>query len=331
MHGENVASTHEYTGEPLEPRRPFRYVGNAVEHYALDQTHKRAPSYVFVQTNNTPGPFPSKVISCELARPLHLTTEIRSSPLIRDVSSGSAHPFPAFFVRIAILSDIHSNLEALRRALEGVESAGVDAIYCLGDVVGYNADPAPCVELVRDRCAGVVCGNHDAAVAREDSIDALPSDGQDAARHNRQCLSDDQIAYLANLPDTLSAENCTFVHATPDTPRAWKRLTTYPAAQAQFDHFDTEICFIGHTHVPAVMSDSLGVLQVRHGHRYLVNVGSVGQPRDQNSKLSFGLFDTETFEYHNVRMTYDIDAAAQKIRDADALPNRLANRLYEGL
>lgn len=234
-------------------------------------------------------------------------------------------------MRIAILSDIHSNLEALQRALDGIESAGIDAIYCLGDVVGYNADPVACVELVRERCAGVVCGNHDAAVAQEESIEALPKDGQDAARHNRECLSDEQLTYLTELPNTITVENCTFVHATPDTPRAWKRLTTYPAAQSQFDHFDTEICFIGHTHVPAVMANKLGVFQVRRGHRYLVNVGSVGQPRDQNSKLSFGLFDTETFEYHNVRMTYDIDAAAQKIRDADALPNRLANRLYEGL
>ncbi|PQJ34223.1 hypothetical protein BSZ35_06065 [Salinibacter sp. 10B] len=237
----------------------------------------------------------------------------------------------ASFVRIAILSDIHSNLEALRRALDGIETAGVDAIYCLGDVVGYNADPAACLELVRTRCAGVVCGNHDAAVAREEAVEALPSDGQEAARHNRRCLSEDQLAYLADLPDTISEENCTFVHATPDVPRAWKRLTTYPAAQSQFEHFDTEICFIGHTHVPAVMADRLGVLQVRRGHRYLVNVGSVGQPRDQNPKLSFGLFDTESFEYHNVRMTYDVDGAAQKIRDADALPDRLAARLYDGL
>jgi predicted phosphodiesterase len=234
-------------------------------------------------------------------------------------------------VRIAILSDIHSNLEALTRALEGIESAGVEAVYCLGDVVGYNADPAACVDLVRERCAGVVRGNHDAAVATDASIDALPTDGRAAARHNRQHLSDEQIAFLADLPLTLTVENCTFVHATPDAPTAWTRLTTYPAAQSQFDHFDTDLCFIGHTHVPAVMADTLGVFQVREGHRYLVNVGSVGQPRDQNPKLSFGLFDTDTFEYHNVRLSYDIDGAAQKIRDADALPDRLATRLYEGL
>lgn len=234
-------------------------------------------------------------------------------------------------MRIAFLSDIHSNLEALERALEGVENAGIDSIYCLGDIVGYNADPAACVDLVRKHCAGAVCGNHDAAVATETSVGALPSDGQDAARYHRRCLSEDQLTYLADLPLTLTVENCTLVHATPDNPTAWKRLTTYPAAQDQFAHFDTDMCFIGHTHVPAVMANKLGVLQVRRGHRYLVNVGSVGQPRDQNAKLSFGLFDTDTFDYHNVRLDYDIDGAAQKIRDTDALPNRLAARLYEGL
>ena len=234
-------------------------------------------------------------------------------------------------MRIAVLSDIHSNLEALRRALEGIESVGVDAVYCLGDVVGYNADPAACVDLVREHCAGVIRGNHDAAVATDAALDALPSDGQAAARHNRACLSEEQIAFLSDLPLTLTVENCTFVHATPDAPTAWTRLTTYPAAQAQFDHFDTDLCFLGHTHVPAVMADTLGVFEVRRGHRYLVNVGSVGQPRDQNPKLSFGLFDTETYEYENVRLSYDVDRAAQKIRDADALPDRLATRLYEGL
>lgn len=234
-------------------------------------------------------------------------------------------------MRIAVLSDIHSNLEALNRTLQAVEEASVDAIYCLGDIVGYNADPARCVELVRTHCDGVVRGNHDAAVAKDAAIEALPPDGQAAARHNRACLSPDQRAYLAELPLTMTASNCTFVHATPDVPTAWTRLTTYPAAQEQFAHFDTDVCFIGHTHVPAVMADQLGVLQVRKGHRYLINVGSVGQPRDQNPKLSFGLFDTDTFEYQNVRLSYDIDGAAQKIRDADALPNRLAARLYEGL
>lgn len=234
-------------------------------------------------------------------------------------------------VRIAILSDIHSNLEALDRALNDIEEAAVDAIYCLGDIVGYNADPSACVDRVREHCTGVVQGNHDAAVATGTSLKALPRHGQAAARHNHDRLSDEQRAYLSSLPLTLTVENCTFVHATPDDPTAWTHLTSYPAAQSQFDHFDTDLCFFGHTHMPAVMANTLGVFQVRPGHRYLVNVGSVGQPRDQNPKLSLGLFDTDTYDYQNVRLSYDVDAAAQKIQADDALPNRLAKRLYEGV
>lgn len=233
-------------------------------------------------------------------------------------------------VKLAIISDIHSNLEALERTFQAIDEADVDAVYCLGDVVGYNADPSACVDLVRERCEAVVLGNHDAAVARNTDVTFLPADGQEAARHNREQLSETQRDYLADLPLTHTVANRTFVHATPDDPTAWKRLTAYPAAQAQFDHFDTDVCFIGHTHSPAVMADSLGIFRVRSGHRYLINVGSVGQPRDGTPKLSFGLFDTEDFTYENVRLDYDVAAAARKIRNADRLPNTLADRLEEG-
>jgi len=175
-----------------------------------------------------------------------------------------------------------------------------------------------------------VLGNHDAAVARKADMNLLPADGQEAARHNCAQLSDAQRDYLADLPLTHTVANCTLVHATPDDPTAWKRLTAYPAAQRQFDHFDTDVCFIGHTHSPAVMADTLGVFRVRNGHRFLINVGSVGQPRDGDSKLSFGLFDTETFGYENVRLDYNVSGATRKIRNADRLPNRLADRLEQG-
>ena len=254
------------------------------------------------------------------------------SGLPTGVPSNRASPRPTLTspVRLAIISDIHSNLEALERTFRAIDEADVDAVYCLGDVVGYNADPSACVDLVRERCDAVVLGNHDAAVARNADVHVLPADGQEAARHNRALLSDAQRDYLTQLPLTYTAANCTFVHATPDDPTAWKRLTAYPAAQAQFDHFDTEVCFIGHTHSPAVMADKMGIFRVRPGHRYLINVGSVGQPRDGNSKLSFGLFDTESFEYENVRLDYDVAAAARKIRTADRLPNTLADRLEAG-
>ena len=234
-------------------------------------------------------------------------------------------------MRLAILSDIHSNLEALQTALRAIDRIGVDAIYCLGDVVGYNADPVECIHLVQDRCQGVVLGNHDLAVARDEGTQNLPAAAQKAVRHNRERIPGELLDYLADLPDQIVEHDCTFVHATPDEPRAWKRLNTFPEAKKQFDHFDTSICFTGHTHVPSVVSNKLGVLQVRTGHRYLINTGSIGQPRDHNPKLSFALFDTDAVEYRNVRLDYDVETTARKIRAASDLPNTLADRLLRGM
>ena len=233
-------------------------------------------------------------------------------------------------MRIAVLSDIHSNLEALEATLSALdERGGADAVYCLGDVVGYGADAAACVKRVRERCDGVVMGNHEAAVAREDGLEVLPSDGQAAARHNREQLSGEQLDWLADLPLTLEARGLRLVHASPDRPAAWTRLDGFRAAREQFDAFDEAVCFVGHTHRPAVMADSLGVLSVRPGNRYLINPGSVGQPRDENPRASFGLFDTDAFTYENVRVPYDIELAAEKVRAA-GLPDRLARRLLRG-
>lgn len=232
-------------------------------------------------------------------------------------------------MKIALISDIHSNLEALETAFRAISETDAEVMYCLGDVVGYGADPAPCVELVREYCDGVVLGNHDAAVAREEGIGTLPKDARKAAQHNAALLSEEQRAYLADLPLRIEAHGCTFVHASPDKPAAWKRLDSYPVAQAQFKHFDTDICFIGHTHIPAVMADKLGVLNVRKGHRYLVNIGSVGQPRDRNPRLSFALFDTDAFAYDLIRVPYNVERAAEKILTA-GLPKSLATRLKEG-
>lgn len=233
-------------------------------------------------------------------------------------------------MKIAVLSDVHSNLEALEATFAALDArGGADALYCLGDVVGYGADAAACVERIRERCDGVVLGNHDAAVAHEEGLDVLPRDGQAAARHNRQQLSDEQLAWLADRPLSLTAHDLRFVHASPDVPDRWTRLDGFRAAKAQFDAFDEAVCFVGHTHRPAVMAAKLGVLSVRAGNRYLINPGSVGQPRDENPRLSFGLFDTDAFTYENVRVPYDTEGAAEKIRAA-GLPDSLARRLLKG-
>ena len=233
-------------------------------------------------------------------------------------------------MRLAIISDIHSNVQALEVALSEIDRRGVDAIYCLGDIVGYGAEAAKCVDLVQERCTAAVAGNHDIAVAYDTGVSFLPKDAQKAVGQNRNQLSEDHMNYLRGLPLLIEENGCCFVHASPQHPSAWLRIESMTVAMEQFKHFESDICFIGHTHIPAVMSDKLGVLRVRKGHRYLVNVGSVGQPRDQNPRLSFALFDTESVDLDIIRMPYDIEKTIQSIEQA-GLPRRLGTRLKSGL
>ena len=230
---------------------------------------------------------------------------------------------------IALLSDIHSNLQALETVLSHIDSRGVDSVYCLGDVVGYGPDPGECLDLIKSRCAGVVLGNHDQAVATESGLEVLPPDGQAAALHNRNILNKTQKEYLAELPLSIETELFTLVHASPQFPERWQRMGSFLFSQAQFKYFSTEICFVCHTHSPAVMSDHLGISRVRRGHRFLINVGSVGQPRDGDPRACAALFNTSTFEYELLRIPYDIEATMSRILEED-LPPRLAERLKFG-
>jgi predicted phosphodiesterase len=232
-------------------------------------------------------------------------------------------------MKLALISDIHSNLQALESVLGAIDSEGVDAIYCMGDVVGYGADPGPCVDLVRERCAGVVLGNHDHAVANDSGMRILPEDGQIAALHNRDALTEYQTQWLGNRPYVLAENGVTCVHSSPRDPDRWLRIEALFVAQSQFDYFDSDVCFVGHTHQPAILSDRLGVLRVRAGHRFLINVGSVGQPRDGDSRAAVGYFDTESFSYRLERIPYNVDQASQRIM-LEQLPRSLATRLQMG-
>lgn len=233
-------------------------------------------------------------------------------------------------MRLAILSDIHANAEALHAAVAEADVRGVDAVVCLGDVVGYGPDPGPCVDLVRERCTATVMGNHDAAVALDASPDALPRDGQTAAALHREQLAADQLAWLAALPYLAVVHGVTLAHASPERPDEWLRLDSFGAVRAQFEAFETPVCFVGHSHKPAVVSSTVGVARVRPGHRYLINVGSVGQPRDHDPRAAFGLYDTETMAYELVRVHYDLARTRMRIADA-GLPVSLGDRLAVGV
>lgn len=230
---------------------------------------------------------------------------------------------------VAVFSDIHANLQALQAALALAESRGADRLVCLGDVVGYGPDPGPCVDLVRQEFEVCVIGNHDAAVAREDGLEVLPKDGQAAARLHRTLLTDDQLGWLAALPLRAEAHGATFVHAAPLQPERWPRLESFGQVKAQFAAFSTPICFVGHSHRPAVVSETIGVSRVRPGHRFLVDVGSVGQPRDRDPRLAFALYDPEAFTVEAVRGHYDHARVAARITEA-GLPASLGDRLRRG-
>ncbi|MAQ93623.1 MAG: YfcE family phosphodiesterase [Rhodothermaceae bacterium] len=230
---------------------------------------------------------------------------------------------------VAVLSDIHANLPALRTALQLAEARGADALVNLGDVVGYGPSPSECLEIVRTEFAVNILGNHDAAVAGSDD-EALPRDGRAAVDLHRAMLSDDQRVWLRDLPLVAEAFDSTFVHAAPFKPEKWPRLESMRDTQIQFDAFDTPICFIGHSHRQAIVADTLGVFRVREGHRYLVNVGSVGQPRDRDPRLGFALFDTEAFTVELLREHYDRAQTVAEIAKV-GLPKALGDRLQRGV
>ncbi len=233
-------------------------------------------------------------------------------------------------MKIALISDIHSNLQALRAAFADMGARGVDTVYCLGDIVGYGGSPNECVELIQKRVSAVVLGNHDLAALDPSQGDYFTRPGRIAAEWTNKTLTEENRGFLASLPYTLEAGRCTLAHASPKDASTWQYVSSMDAARAQFPHFTTDLCFIGHTHVPVVCGEDMKTFKFRKGMRFLINVGSVGQPRDGNPKLSYGVFDMDAWTYENVRLAYDFRAAADIIV-SNGLPAVLAKRLGQGL
>jgi len=233
-------------------------------------------------------------------------------------------------VRIALLSDIHSNLEALTRALEVIDAQGVDDIVCLGDTVGYGANPNECLDVVRARCSIVLLGNHDAAAIDLSVASHFTMNAQLSALWTTGVLADHHKAYLKTLPQAKARGELLFSHASPFEPEEWHYVISEFDTREAFSAFAERLCFIGHSHIPVIFSERGKTSAIAPSGKFIINVGSIGQPRDGNPNLSFGMFDTESGVYQNIRLGYDIDAAAEKIRKA-GLPRTLADRLFQGI
>ncbi len=231
-------------------------------------------------------------------------------------------------MKYAVISDIHSNVEALTTVLREIGRKHVDEILCLGDIVGYGANPDEVVELIRRETKYVVRGNHDDAVFSEETFATINSYAKAAINYTADLLSDSNREWLSKLPLTHKIDKFLLVHASPSEPQSWKYIFTKAEAEIEMPSFKERICLIGHTHVPMIFesSDPDGSGEKI---RELINVGSVGQPRDGDNRASFGIIDTKNFTYANFRIEYDYRTAADKIIAA-GLPQFLGERLHKG-
>jgi diadenosine tetraphosphatase ApaH/serine/threonine PP2A family protein phosphatase len=240
-------------------------------------------------------------------------------------------------VRYAILSDIHGNLEALQAVLADAADR-TDGVLCLGDTVGYGADPLACVELIAERAETVVGGNHEHGVAGLLDLRWFNRNARAAAEWTVERLDDDHRRWLGALPLVTEVADATLVHASPAQPEEWEYLVSAEDGFRAFGAFPTRWCFVGHSHVPAAWSlGSSGpehvpgatLVEQERGRRYIVNVGSVGQPRDRDPRAAYAVWDAEAGRVAIRRVTYDIAAARGKILAA-GLPSFLADRLAAG-
>jgi len=239
-------------------------------------------------------------------------------------------------MKFAIIADIHANLEAFEVVLEDIKNQNCTHIACLGDVVGYNANPKECLDIVRSMNIPCVKGNHDEYCSSDEHLEGFNPAAAEAVNWTRKQLTDEDRQWLRDLRYTRMVTSFTIVHATLDGPQRWGYVFDKLAAAASFTYQNTAICFFGHTHVPvAFMRDNMvrggtySKFKTEPGKKYFVNVGAVGQPRDGNPKSAYVVYDVFEGTIELRRLDYDIPKAQAKIRAA-GLPERLAERLDYG-
>ncbi len=250
---------------------------------------------------------------------------------------------------IAIVSDIHGNQEALLAVLKDIHERGVEDIYCLGDITGYGPNPRECVDLIQDHAKVVLRGNHDDALFNDGASDFnLRAEGaliwaREQLFSNNQLPRDRQrrITYLKNLPETHEEDDLLFVHGSPRRPVNEyvfpDDVYTSPAKiHSLFERFG-KLCFTGHTHVPGVFFDTPdfyspdeleNVYAFSETYKAMINVGSVGQPRDRDPRASYVLVDDKQARF--IRVPYDLDGVVEKMRAIPELDEYNAVRLREG-
>ncbi|MBQ9431118.1 MAG: metallophosphoesterase family protein [Kiritimatiellae bacterium] len=238
--------------------------------------------------------------------------------------------------KFAVLGDIHANIDALEAVIEDARNQGVTDFISIGDVVGYNSAPSECIKRIRELGCVTVRGNHDHYCSYDESLDDFQPLAASVIDWTRRQLSVDDRKWLHDLPYFRLHCGLTLVHATLDMPEHWGYVFDLLAAESNFSYQNTPICFHGHTHVPMIYRRSHGIMRVEpckikagFGEKLFVNVGSVGQPRDGDSRAAYVVYTAKTREIEFFRVPYDIETAMDRNRRA-GLPERLATRLAQG-
>lgn len=241
-------------------------------------------------------------------------------------------------MNVLVISDIHANLDALTAVLNDAQD--FDAVWCLGDIIGYGPEPNECIQVVK-KLPGLVCvlGNHDTAALGRINTLLFNQEAQQSMTWLKANLTDESIKFLEGIHEKEVLELATLVHGSPFNP-VWEYILDPYIAKSNFQHFSTPFCFVGHTHQPIICSlkkdnEQLMWKQPKFGFEYvfeektILNPGSVGQPRDYDPRASYGLFNTETKSWKVKRVEYDIATAQDKIIQKK-LPTRHAQRLSGG-
>jgi diadenosine tetraphosphatase ApaH/serine/threonine PP2A family protein phosphatase len=237
-----------------------------------------------------------------------------------------------------ICSDIHSNATAFKAVLESMRDNGVERKVCLGDIVGYGVDTDECVDLVRENMDFCLIGNHDSVAVKYETSSGFNPYAKQAVEWTQKHLSKESVAYIRSLPYIYEENDICFVHASPLSPADWVYVTDLEDALNAFDHFSGRYCFVGHTHSPVIIaSRPLAIPKILDEYEYvianterlLVNVGSVGQPRDRDPRACWCLLDTETKCVRLIRVEYDVRETQNRMKKA-GMPSFLIDRLSVG-
>jgi len=241
-------------------------------------------------------------------------------------------------MRYGIFADIHSNLEALDAVIEAYKNESIDKYLCVGDVVGYAANPKECIEKIKALYSIAVAGNHDWASANLFSVDYFNSVASEAIFWTKRNLDDQGRYFLESLKLIYKNEDLTLVHGTLDNPQDFNYMSDGYVAWETFKLLETDICFVGHSHVAGIFIKDKDnhihyrehdFIDIKQEFKYIINVGSVGQPRDGNPKATYCLYDTDKKEVQIKRVGYDIQTTRKKIIHA-GLPQFLGDRLIVG-